>query len=139
MNDTAAATLPDPTLQPMSKPVSKPAGVLPARRPPPQARLLPRVDIWTPGCRDICWATVASFNRTRCTVLTNARFKPNTKVALRFHFHLADKREVTEDLEARVVWQNGHNTAVDFYPQLTAGSPALSKAPHLGAHLQKPT
>ena len=138
MNETAAATLPDPTLQPISKPVSKPAGVLPTRR-PSKTQLLPRVDIWTPGCGDMCWATVASFNRTRCTVLTNARFKPNTRVALRFHFHLANKLEVTEDLEARVAWQNGHNTAVDFYPQLTAGSPALSKAPHLGAHLQKPT
>jgi hypothetical protein len=114
--------------EPIIEPVIAPTSVS-------QARLLPRIYIRLRGEGDKYWGTVASLSRTRFTVFTHARFKVNTKVAVVFHFLISGKWLVTEELEAKAIWQSGDSAALEFNPTLAAGSPALKLAHHLGIHL----
>ena len=124
MSEEAVVMLTDPIIEP----VIEPAIV-------PQARLLPRVDIWLRWGGDKYWGTVISLSRPRFTAFTQARIKLNAKVVVRFHFQTADKREVTEELEAKVMWQSGDSSAFEFDPPLPVGSPDLKKAPRLEDYL----
>ncbi len=102
---------------------------------PPEATMLSRVYLWLRWGGDKYWGTVASINRTRCTVFSHARFKNNSKIMVRFHFQ--GKSLISEDVEAKVIWQNGDSVAVEFEKPLAAGSPELEKVPCLQAHLAK--
>ncbi|TAL12202.1 MAG: hypothetical protein EPO02_02230 [Nitrospirae bacterium] len=126
MEKGTVMTLADPIIEPVRGPDIA-----------PQARLLSRTYIWLREGGDKYWGTVASVSRSRVTVCTHARFKLNAKVTVRFHFQIAGKYMVAEELESKVIWQSGDSAAFGFDPPLTVGSPALQKVPRLEAHLAR--
>lgn len=105
------------------------------RRGHPRFHVLMRVDVSVAGRSDTYWGSVCNLSRTGVAIILRQYLKANHKVTIRFLFRSEDGREVTETLTARVIWKCGDNVGLGFDPPLTAGSPALQKAPHLVAHL----
>jgi hypothetical protein len=100
-----------------------------------RCRLLTCVDISVAGNSNVYWGGMNNLSRTGVAITLRQPLKTNQKVTIRFRLQSADGREVAEDLVAKVIWRNGDNTGLEFDPPLTAGSPALQKAPYLVAHL----
>jgi hypothetical protein len=105
------------------------------RRVAPRYHLLTRVDVLMAGNSNVYWGGVNNLSRTGVAITLRQPLKTNQEVTIRFRFQSADGREATEELTAKVIWRNGDNTGLKFDLPLTAGSPALQKAPHLAAHL----
>jgi len=101
----------------------------------PRFPLLSCVEVSVPGRRATFGGTVTNLSRTGISLRIRQRLKPNRKITIRFHFLSDDWREVTEALDARVIWQSGDSAGLAFQSPLTAGSPdrpaARQKTPHL--------
>ncbi len=105
------------------------------RRSTPRFQLLTRVDILRTGRGDAYWGGLNNVSRTGVAVTLGQPLKPGQKVTVSFHFRCDDGRELTEMLAARVIWQTGQNTGLEFETPLTTASPTLQKAPCLATHL----
>ncbi len=97
--------------------------------------LLTRVDILVAGDSNVYWGSMSNLSWTGVALCAKQYLKPGRTVTIRFRFHGAEGREVTESLAAEVIWRNGDNTGLEFTPPLATGSPALQQAPFLVAHL----
>ena len=105
------------------------------RRPMLWYKLLPRIDIVVVGSDDTYWGSVKDISRVGVSITLGQHLKAIQRVTIRFHFKGSDQKEVIESLTAKVIWKTGDNARLEFDPPLTPGSPALQKAPYLGAHL----
>ena len=104
------------------------------RRRVPRYYLVSRVDVVVAGA-DPLWGAIANISRTGTTLYIRQTLKPRSKVTLRFRFQAAGGREVTEDVNATLVWQRGETVGMDFEAPLLAGSPAVQKSPLLANHI----
>jgi len=101
----------------------------------PRYHLLTRVDILLAGSGDAYWGSLCNLSRSGVAVAMRQHLKTHQRVTVRFHLLSPDKREIVEELAAKVIWRCGDNAGLEFDPPLTAGSPALQKARYLVAHL----
>lgn len=110
--------------------------VMPAeRRRHPRFQLLTCVDVSASFGGDVYWGGLIDVSRTGVALTLSHPVKPGEKLTLRFRFRIEDGGETSEALLARVVWQSGDKTGLEFERPLTAGSPAVQQAPHLAAQL----
>ncbi len=105
------------------------------RRAMPRYQLLTRIDILVVGSADTYWGNVKNISRAGASITLGQHLKTILRVTIRFRFKGSDQKEIIEDLAAKVIWKTGDNAGLEFDPLLTAGSPALQKAPYLAAYL----
>ena len=104
------------------------------RRRTPRYYLVSRVDVVVAGA-DPLWGAVANISRTGITLYIRQTLKPRSKVTLQFRFQAAGGREVTEGVNATLVWQRGETVGMEFEAPLLAGSPAAQKTSLLANHI----
>ena len=109
----------------------------PERRVMPRFDLVSRVDVSVPGSSDTLWGAIANISRAGIALYIRQPMKPRSKVMLRFRFHAESGREITEDVNATIVWQRGESTGLEFDVPLLAGSPAAQKVSRLTDHIAK--
>lgn len=109
----------------------------PERRVMPRFYLVSRVDVIVPGSDDPLWGANANISRTGVALYIRQPMKPRSKVGLRFRFQAEGGREITEAVNATIVWQRGESTGLEFEAPLVAGSPAAQKVPFLTDHIAK--
>jgi hypothetical protein len=107
------------------------------RRVAPRFHLIARVDITAAGSADPIWGAVANISRTGVALYVRQPLKSGSKVMLRFRFQAEGGREITEDLNAAIVWQRGETAGLEFEAPLLASSPTALKTPNLVAHIAK--
>ncbi len=107
------------------------------RRLMPRYYLVSRVDVVVAGSADPLWGAIANISRTGTTLYIRQTLKPRCNATLRFRFQATGGREVTEDVNATLVWQRGETAGMDFEAPLLAGSPAAQKNPLLAKHLHE--
>ena len=107
------------------------------RRVAPRFHLIARVDIATADSAEPIWGAVANISRTGVALYIRQPVNPGSKVMLRFRFQAEGGREITEDLNATIVWQRGETGGLEFEAPLVANSPTALKAPNLAAHIAK--
>ncbi len=107
------------------------------RRVMPRFYLVSRVDVTVPGSGDPLWGAIGNVSRTGIALYIRQPMKPRSKVDLRFRFQAESGREMTETVNATIVWQRGESTGLEFDAPLLAGSPAAQKAPLLTGHIAK--
>jgi len=123
-------------MEPESKDLGAIAGAMvDERRSTPRFHLLTRVDNLVAGMASIYWGSLNNVSRTGVALTLGQPLKPGQKVTVSFRFRCDDGKELIEILAARVVWQTGNNTGMEFVAPLTTASPTLQKAPYLAAHL----
>ena len=107
------------------------------RRVAPRFYFVSRVDVTVAGSAGPVWGAVANISRTGVALYIRQPVKPHSKATLRFRFQAEGGREITEDVNATIVWQRGETTGLEFEAPLLAGSPAAQKATNLEAYLAK--
>lgn len=107
------------------------------RRVAPRFYFVSRVDVTVAGSAGPVWGAVANISRTGVALYIRQPLEPRSKVMLRFRFQADGGREITEDLNATIVWRRGETAGLEFEAPLLAGSPAAQKAPNLAAHIAK--
>ncbi len=105
------------------------------RRRMPRYYLVSRVDVLVAGSADPVWGAIANISRTGTTLYIRQSLKPHSKTTLRFRFQAEGGREITEDVNATLVWQRGETVGLEFEAPLLAGSPALQKSSLLATHI----
>jgi len=125
-------------MEPEYKDIGAMAGAMvDERRSTPRFHLLTRVDILGAGTGDAYWGGLNNVSRTGVALTLGQPLKPGQKVTASFRFRCDNGKELIEILAARVVWQTGNNTGLEFVAPLTTASPTLQKAPYLAAHLTR--
>ncbi len=109
----------------------------PERRVAPRYYLVSRVDVTMAGSAEPVWGAIANISRTGVALYIRQPLQPRSKATLRFRFQAEGGRELTEDMNATIVWQRGESTGLEFEAPLLAGSPAAQKAPHLEDYIAK--
>ena len=118
------------------EPTNKADGVtVGERRRTRRYHLLTRVDIAVSGDSNVFWGSMSNLSWTGVALCARQCLKAGQRVTIRFRFQGEEGQEVVESLAAKVVWQSGDNTGLEFDPPLGTGSPALKQAAHLVAHL----
>ena len=107
------------------------------QRAAPRFHLVARVDIMTAGSADPIWGAVANISRSGVALYVRQPLQIQSKVALRFRFQAEGGREVTEVLNAKIVWQRGETAGLEFEAPLLADSPTALQAQNLAAHIAK--
>ena len=107
------------------------------RRRMPRYYLVSRVDVLVAGTADPLWGAIANISRTGATLYIRQSLKPRSKATLRFRFQAEGGREITEDVNATLVWQRGETVGLEFEAPLLAGSPAAQKISLLADHIAK--
>jgi hypothetical protein len=102
----------------------------------PRFHLLTRVDIAVASSGELYWGSMLDLSRTGVSVVLRRHLEMNQRTTVRFHFQSLDGKEVVEELIAKVVWQRGDNTGLEFETPLTAGAPALKAARFLVTHIE---
>lgn len=97
--------------------------------------LVSRVDVLVAGSSDPLWGAIANISRTGTTLYIRQTLKPRSKATLRFRFQAAGGRELTEDVNAALVWQRGETVGMEFEVPLLAGSPTAQRAPNLESYI----
>jgi hypothetical protein len=105
------------------------------RRQTRRYHLLTRVDILVADDFNVYWGSMSNLSWTGVALCARQFLKPGRTVTARFRFHDEEGREVTESLDAKVIWRHGDNTGLKFEPPLATGFPALQRASLLVAHL----
>lgn len=105
------------------------------RRRHPRFQLLTCVDVSASLGGDVYWGSLNDVSRTGVRLSLSQPVKPGQKLTLRFRFRTEGGGETSEALVARVIWQSGDNTGLEFDTPLTTGSPAVQQAPYLAAQL----
>ena len=105
------------------------------RRRAPRYHLLTRIDILQAGSGDAYWGSMRNLSRSGVAITLRQHLNTHQRVTVRFHLLSPDKREIVEELAAKVIWRCGDNAGLEFDPPLTACSPSLQTARYLVTHL----
>jgi len=107
------------------------------RRAKVRCYVLTEVDFQVVGDDESFWGTINNLSRTGVGISTRQRLRPGQQLTLRFRFHAADGKSVTEEIPVTVMWGSPNAAGLQFHDPLWPFSTMAKKAPYLLARLEE--